>query len=828
MQTIKKFLSVALSFVMIIVITPFTVTDACALNDGSFLQDSEALTITFDANGGTGGGSFQTLVTGDDLEAPEVLRTGYEFLGWSPEVPPIVPAENAIYIAQWSRNSYSMVFDANGGTGGYTDVIQYGENLMPPEVSRTGYIFAGWTPDAPSTVPAEDLTFTAHWSVLEYAITFDANDGIGGTSSLMPFGTDLIAPNVLRSGYTLTGWEPTLPATVPADATTYTAQWSINSYSITFDDNGGAGGASASYEYDAVLLAPNVSNPGFTFVGWSPAVPERVLAANSLYTAQGTPSTYNVTFDANGGTGGSSALMKYGTELQTPMVERAGYTFMGWSPAVPVFVPIGDVTYSAQWRVNSYSIVFDANGGTGGTSGTFVYGSALNPPDVVRKGYTFTGWSPAVPESVPSENRTYVAQWSQKIHTIIFDANGGEGGRVEPVIFGAVLIAPIVTRAGYTFTGWSPSVPATAPDYDVIYNAQWTANTYSLIFDADGGSGGSNLTVAYAAAIIPPVVKKSGYTFTGWTPAVPATMPANAMRFTATWTINMHEVIFIVDTVEYYRASVAYGNSILKPANPVMEGRIFVGWEPGVPSSMPDEALTFTAGWYILEATVSFNLNGGTGTIPSVQVLPVGNVVILPEQGNITKPGHEFLGWNTDFAATEPLTSYWVTPESTTLFAVWGSSEIYLTGKVGATTVLDTSNNLIYGLEAGLTKEKFESTYVNVNGNGRIEYSPDARTIGTGAKVTIIDNATNAVLQTFYIVIFGDVNGDGNIDSVDAGALVDFETFNLSWNTTSGDAYRKAADLNMDDNIDSIDAGIIVDAENFVCVINQATGGLEC
>lgn len=842
MQRIKSFLSVALSFIMIIAIIPFTVTDACATHDGAFsfndeeknagmqitdLQDLEALIITFDANGGTGGGSFHTLVTGDDLEAPLVLRTGYIFLGWLPQVPPLVPAENATYTAQWSRSSYTMVFDAKGGTGGYTNVIQYGENLIPPEVSRAGYIFAGWTPDVPSTVPAENMTFTAHWSVLEYEITFDANDGIGGTSSLMPFGTDLIAPNVLRPGHALIGWEPTLPATVPAETTTYTAQWSRNSYSITFDDNGGTGGTSASYEYDAVLFAPNVSKSGFTFVGWSPSVPERVPAANSLYTAQWAPSNYNVTFDANGGTGGSSAQMKCGTELQAPVVERAGYTFTGWSPAVPVFVPIGDATYRAQWRVNSYSIVFDANGGAGGTSGTFVYGSTLNPPDVVRKGYTFNGWLPLAPDTVPAENKTYIAQWSQNTYTVMFDANGGEGGSNEPIAFGAVLIAPIVTRAGYTFNGWSPSVPATAPDFDVVYTAQWTVKTYSLSFNANGGSGGTNATVAYGTTITPPIVKKNGYTFAGWTPVVPATMPANPMQFAATWSINSHDAVFIVDGVEISRTPTVYGSAVLKPADPVREGRIFLGWNPGIPSSMPDESRTFTADWYIIGFTVSFNLNGGTGTVPAVQVMPVGGAVTLPQQGDITRAGYRFLGWSTNHAATGPLACYQVTAENITLFAVWDSSPVYLESKQGSTTVFDLSNNLIFGLETGLTKVKFESDYAGVMGDGRIEYLPDTGVLGTGTKVTIIDNATNAIVQTFYIVIFGDVDGDGNIDTIDSGVLVDFENYKVLWNTPGAYAYRKAADLNKDGNIDSIDASIVANSFNLLCAINQATGTIE-
>ena len=784
----------------------------------------KTFTINFDANGGTGGGSLQTLITGEHIDAPLVLRTGYTFLGWSPEVPPLVPADNATYTAQWSRNSYRIVFDANGGDGGYSSLIFYGEKLSSPEVTKPGSIFAGWTPVVPSTVPAEDMTFTAHWSISESLITFDANGGIGTTSGMMPFGAGLIAPNVVKPGHTLTGWEPAIPSTVPVDATVYTAQWSINNYSATFDENGGTGGTSASYVYDSALQAPIVSKPGFTFVAWSPSVPEKMPAANSVFTAQWVPTNYNVTFNANGGTGGSSDLMPYGAALKAPAVAREGYTFTEWLPNVPASVPIGNATYTAQWSINSYSIVFDANGGIGGTSGTYIYGSILNKPNVVRQGYTFTGWDPVASDTVPGENKVYVAQWSQNTYTVTFDDNNGDGGIIQSLVFGADLIAPIVTRIGYTFTGWSPYVPTIAPNFDVVYTAQWTVNTYNLTFNANGGSGGTNKTIAYGTAITPPVVKKNGYTFTGWTPVVPATMPANAIQFTATWTINMHDAVFVVDGVEISRIPTAYGNSVLLPPIPVKEGNVFLGWDPGVPSLMPDESRTFTAVWYTTSFSVSFNLNGGTGTVPAVQALPVGSTVVLPKQGNITKPGCRFLGWNTDFASNHPLASYQITAENITLFAIWDSSQIYIESKLGSTTVLDINNNVIFGLETELTKEIFENNYITINGNGRIEYLPNTEILGTGSKVTIIDNATDAVLQTYYIVIFGDVNGDGNIDSTDSGVLVDFENYKILWNTPSDYAYRKAADLNSDGNIDSIDAALIVGVENSDCAINQETG----
>ncbi|MEI6578590.1 MAG: InlB B-repeat-containing protein, partial [Eubacteriales bacterium] len=680
----------------------------------------KTFTITFDANGGTGGGSMQTLVTGEHLFAPLVLRTGYTFLGWSPEVPPVVPAENATYTAQWSRNYYNIVFDANGGTGGSNTSIGYGDKLAPPEVSKSGYVFAGWTPVVPSEVPAEDMTFYAHWSLQSNLITFDANGGEGGTSGLMAFGADLIAPNIVRTGFTLTGWLPSLPSTVPDVDTTYYAQWHINNYSITFDDNGGEGGNNGSFEYNSALTAPIVSKTGFTFVGWSPEVPSSVPAANTTYTALWVPTIYNITFDANLGTGGTTAQMPFGAALKAPTVTRTGYTFDGWSPIVPISVPVGDSTYTAKWNINSYLITFDANGGTGGNSGTFAFNSTLTAAPVTRTGYTLTGWLPELSSTVPAANTTYVAQWSQDHYTIIFDAGGGTGGSNNSMVLGSTLTAPVVVRTGYTFNGWLPLVPATSPAQNVTYTAQWSVNSYTLKFDANGGMGSTIATVAYGTAINAPIVTRTGYNLTGWSPNVPATMPANSLQLTAIWAANMHDVKFIVDESVILKTSTAFGSIITKPSDPTKAGCLFLGWDPAIPSSMPNQSITFTALWYIISFTVSFNLNGGNGTIPVSQDVAEGSNAILPAQGNITKLGYHFLGWATTKTATVPLNSYLVNNGNVILYAVWSSSQIYIVVKEGSTTVLNQSNSLIYGLKAGITREELESSYLSIIGNGKI------------------------------------------------------------------------------------------------------------
>ena len=348
-------------------------------------------------------------------------------------------------VRQVVESTWIVIFDANGGEGGTNVVQHYGTEIVPPTVTRTGYTFAGWSPEVDETVPASNVTYTAQWKVNRYTVTFNANGGSGGKTVTQDYGTAIVAPTVTREGYTFTGWSPSVPSTVPAGNVTYTAQWKVNRYTVTFNANGGSGGNTVTLDYGTALSAPTVTRTGYTFTGWSPSVPSTVPAGNATYTAQWKANRYTVTFNANGGTGGKTVTQDYGTVLAAPTVTRTGYTFNGWSPSVPS---------------NQYTVTFNANGGMGGKTVTQDYGTVLAAPTVTRTGYTFNGWSPSVPSTVPAGNVTYTAQWKVNQYTVTFNANGGTGGKTVTQDYGTVLAAPTVTRTGYTFNGWSPSVPS--------------------------------------------------------------------------------------------------------------------------------------------------------------------------------------------------------------------------------------------------------------------------------------------------------------------------------------------------------------------------------
>jgi len=122
---------------------------------------------------------------------------------------------------------------------------------------------------------------------------------------------------------------------------------------------------------------------------------------------------YTITFDSNGGSEVAPITQAYNTEVTAPAdPTRDGYTFSSWSPGVPQTMPAENITCVAQWTANERTITFDSNGGSSVAAITLAPGTAITAPaDPTREGYTFAGWIPAVLETMPEYNMTCVAQW---------------------------------------------------------------------------------------------------------------------------------------------------------------------------------------------------------------------------------------------------------------------------------------------------------------------------------------------------------------------------------------------------------------------------------
>jgi|GEM_PF-4775251 len=210
--------------------------------------------------------------------------------------------------------------------------------------------------------------------------------------------------------------------------------------------------------------------------------------------------TYTLTYDTQGGSAVASQTDIGGATITLAAAPTlANYTFTGWNTnsagtgtnysASSAFVmPSSATTLYAIWTINTVTLTFDANGGSSVNSITGNIGSALTAPaSPTRVGYSFTGWNPTLPSTLPATNTTYTAQWQINSYSLSFDSNGGSSVSPINANFGTNVTAPAApTRTGYTFTGWNPALPSTVPAANTSYTAQWQINRYNVSVAVEG------------------------------------------------------------------------------------------------------------------------------------------------------------------------------------------------------------------------------------------------------------------------------------------------------------------------------------------------------
>nr|WP_270449412.1 InlB B-repeat-containing protein [Bifidobacterium adolescentis] len=472
----------------------------------------------------------------------------------------------------------TISFSGNGATSGFMESIQgaIGQSATIPNVgfSRTGYTFTGWntSPDGTGTAyrpnatiqfAAQNITLYAQWKVRSYSVNFDSNGGSAVASQSVKYGSKASRPtDPTRAGHTFQGWYTSRDGgarydfnqTVTGDVTLY-AHWSVNSYTLAFDGNGGkASESSRTVQYGSQYGSlPTATRTGHTFQGWYTAKsggtkvsPSTTMgAANTTLYAHWSVNAYTLAFDGNGGKASeSSRKVQYGNQYGTlPTATRTGYAFQGWYTArsdgsqvsSSTTMEAANTTVYAHWTVNTYTVSFDSNGGSAVASQSVRYGSkATQPANPTRAGHTFQGWYTARSGGSKYDFGTAVtgdvtlyAHWSVNSYTLTFDGNGGKPSEASRTVAygGQYGSLPTATRTGYAFQGWytardggtkvSPSTTMGAAD-TTLY-ARWSVNSYTVSFDSDGGSNVPAQKVRYGSkASRPADPTRAGHTFQGW------------------------------------------------------------------------------------------------------------------------------------------------------------------------------------------------------------------------------------------------------------------------------------------------------------------------
>ena len=374
--------------------------------------------------------------TGGDLL---IKGTGALRAGWIENKNDIIIESGDIVLdsrgtASGALGTYDNRLVVKGGTltliGDPSALYRNGAHTVIADLIPGMRMLAGNAADGSDATEISDETYKdktyLRFEARTYRVIFaPGNDGTGSSTTIIKdYDTTVTLPGALftRTGYTQTGWRnadgtKTYPLggtyTENAGITLYPV-WTPNRYTITFDTAGGSDIAPITQDYGTAIVAPaDPTREGYTFIGWDKAIPATMPAENMTVTAQWKVNSYTITFDTAGGSAIAPITQDYGTAITTPAdPTREGYTFIGWDKAIPATMPAENMTIKAQWKVNSYTITFDTNGGSAIAPITQDYGTAITTPaNPTKEGYTFIGWDKAIPATMPAENMTIKAKW---------------------------------------------------------------------------------------------------------------------------------------------------------------------------------------------------------------------------------------------------------------------------------------------------------------------------------------------------------------------------------------------------------------------------------
>ncbi len=505
-----------------------------------------------------------------------------------------------------------------------------------------------------------------------------------------------------------------------------------NEFTLTLNKNFSLAGTvtgEGNKVYDSEVTVEATSNPGYTFLGWYEGI--TVVSTNSTYTflmpsnnrtleARWKVNTYTVTIVSSNieyGDVNIKSVMEvpYGTvlKIKNNVVIINGtsitastkantmqytYTFAGWINGTAEVKEDLTVTANFTRTTNKYTYTFYKEDGiTVVKSEKVEYGSEIVEPAAPLKAktqeftYTFTGWDKEVPLSITEDivfKATYTS--TKNKYTVTFVDYNGTTLKTQEVEYGMSATAPSEpNRTGRTFIGWDKSFLEVKDD--IIVNAEYTINKYTITFESNGGSTVESITQDYESTVEKPTNPyKEGYTFAGWYSnsnleedyAYTFTiMPLGGVKLYAKWSVGTYSISYtlnggVVDENTPNLESYSIETDTFTLNNPTKVGYIFNGWSGtnliGENNKVVEIAKgntgdrNYTAHWIAKQFTITFNTDGG-GTKDDVKVTYDTSY----DLGEVTRTGYDFKGWYDNEMLVSTSGSAWKIASDMTLKASW-------------------------------------------------------------------------------------------------------------------------------------------------------------
>ena len=733
--------------------------------------------------------------------------TGYAFDGWNINADGTGNsgtdyADNAafymdlfgdILYAQWSPATYDVAYnyntiDGNGNTLVGTPIgtmanssILYGDtqNLRANTFVLSPYTFNGWNINADGTGNSGsnyansapflmDVTgdiLYAQWTApAPYTVTLDANGGIDGTASVSAtYGAAMSSGKVAptKTGYLFDGYYDTDDGNTASGTqyysntmvsthvwdflvdTTLYAKWTLNGSIITFDKEGGSGGADGTTAYLNTAMPAGLMPPtktGNIFDGY---------------------------WDGNNGTG---------TQYYTAVNSTTAMTSTtNWDKTFAT-----DILY-AKWIVEYHDILFVENGGTTVTDISDVnYGTEIILPSSVRPGYDSNGWYDANTTTTYNGNNgtgnhitwstmpdlngtteanngsdTLYAKWTPIEYTIAFDNNSG------------------------VFTGASGTMSSmTSRIYDYPYNLTSYNTTDGTLITSPAGWKFDGWATSSGGA----VVYSNGENISNLrTTAGITTLYAHYAKESHTINYNLEGELGCTSLTRDYGTDIS-----ALMCTPTRKGYIFGGWynevglttsfswPPTMPNYSANEIDTNTttgeqiyAKWVVESHSIIFNEEGGTAVSDFLDV-DYGTVITMPDGGDTTRTGYTFVAWHVaetstiyhgyngsgtikDYDTMPDLTLGDEGSDSIILYAEWTPHAYTVTYKANGGTGSDYTQNFVYNETETLQTEDFADPsqaniyYWNTAANG------SGTTVATNYNSSTLASVVDGTIDLYVI-----------------------------------------------------------------------------
>ena len=597
-------------------------------------------------------------------------RTGYTFGGWytnkdydseAYDFATPVTADITLY-AKWKVETYTITYSGidEDTTNPNADITTYtieSDTISLADASKTGYTFCGWFDWGGNKVTSIDKgstgnrAFEAQWTIEEYEVTFVTNCYNGTSDKPINYSfvvsynekaseyVQRISP-LTREGYTLEGWyidstfknKYDFDTPVTAALTLY-ANWTINTYTITYSSDYGEALAVKTVEWGTKLSEDDIAEieaEGWVFKGWkigetnTYATTETTVTDNLTLIADWSIAKITISYETVHGTAPVAQIVDYGTTLTEYLaeIEAAGYDFDGWlvagKAAVAETTLTADITLTASWTAKTYSITYYGVENAANPNDVDEYTIESDPitlADASKDGYTFKGWFTTetfdegtvatVIAKGSTGDKEFWAKWEINSYTVSFETNWSEWTKAaEQIEYKSTITEPTTERSGYELKWYSDPYFQNEYNFDtpvtdaITLYAEWTAIEYTITYkDVDGATNPNAEVTTYTVesnVINLADAEKKGYTFDGWYNSETATSPIKMiqkgsvenMELYARWTVIEYEITYVLDDDDAHPAQNASANpekytiedATITLAAPERPGYTFKGW----------------------------------------------------------------------------------------------------------------------------------------------------------------------------------------------------------------------------------------------------------